>query len=104
MPYMQKFMKQYGSKIQEIFENVQIKKSVKAQNAKVAQLTLKQKTKSQDSTNEDTMKTIKSNFEQTGSNSGTLNTGTLENKSLKQDTLDYSMTGMTAKDRIRMKK
>jgi hypothetical protein len=50
------------------------------------------------------MKTIKSNFEQTGSNSGTLNTGTLENKSLKQDTLDYSMTGMTAKDRIRMKK
>lgn len=46
------------------------------------------------------MKTIKSNFQKT-SNSGTL---TLDNKSMKTDTLGYSQTGMLPKDLAKMRK
>lgn len=60
MPYMQKFMREYGNKIEQIFENVQIKKTIKSENLKTAEATIKQS--ADDSTNEDTMKTIKSNF------------------------------------------
>lgn len=47
------------------------------------------------------MKTIKSNFEKTN-NSGTL----FENKSFKNDTLNYSLTGtgMSPKDLMKMRK
>lgn len=46
------------------------------------------------------MKTIKSNFLKTS------NTGTLDNKSMKTDTLGYSLTGtgMLPKDLMKMRK
>ena len=55
--------------------------------------------KGDSSTNEDTLKTIKSNFEKT-SNSQTLGT------SFKTDTLGYSVTGegMSPKDLMKMRK
>lgn len=60
MPYMQKFMQQYGNKIDEICETIPLKKIAKEFNKvePTAKSTIKEKSMKP----EDTMQTIKSNF------------------------------------------
>lgn len=98
---MQKFMSEYGNKIDEICQTIPLKKNTKLEGIKASEGTIKQDTISNggDTTAEDTMKTIKSNFQKTNNSGTILQTGTM-----KTDTLSYSMTDMSPKELMQMRK
>lgn len=97
---MQKFMGEYGNKIDQICEAIPLKKNNKLDGLKSNEGTINQKSiKSGNSTAEDTMKTIRSNFEKTNSNNSTIFDKSLD----KTNTLNYSISA-TPKDLMKMRK